>query len=397
MGKLIEGLWDCPTCGKTGIRAGLKECPGCGTPQDKNTKFRMPGTISYVPEKEAAKISRNPDWECRYCGSLNKDTEITCKGCGASKDGTRNYFEMRTEEDAKKIEKDEEYMSDYSYSGKNEQQTYTHTAPKQNYYVDVDSKNSATSILSNIWNNILSIWPYILGGVGVIAFIAIMIALFMPHDKKVQVTDFSWTRSIAIEEEQTFNESGWHLPSGARLAYTRSEIKSYEQVLDHYETVTEQKSKQVISGYETVVTGHRDLGNGYFEEITSQRPIYTTEYYTETRQEPVYRSEPVYATKYYYEIDKWVVVDHVRTNASDKDPYWGDVTLVGKQREGSYSETYTITVISDKNTEKEKVDTYNIDREQWDKLENGDIIIISVNALGIVSEIKYPEQQGGRK
>ena len=30
---------------------------------------------------------------------------------------------------------------------------------------------------------------------------------------------------------------------------------------------------------------------------------------TEDVEKPVYRKEPVYATKYYYEIDKWTVVD----------------------------------------------------------------------------------------
>lgn len=41
MGKIIEGLWDCPFCGNKRIRAGRKTCPDCGHPQDENTKFYM--------------------------------------------------------------------------------------------------------------------------------------------------------------------------------------------------------------------------------------------------------------------------------------------------------------------------------------------------------------------
>ena len=41
MGKIIEGLWDCPFCGNKRIRAGQKTCPDCGHPQDENTKFYM--------------------------------------------------------------------------------------------------------------------------------------------------------------------------------------------------------------------------------------------------------------------------------------------------------------------------------------------------------------------
>ena len=96
MGKIIEGLWDCPFCGNKRIRAGQKTCPDCGHPQDENTKFYMPDEIKYVSEEEAEKISRNPDWQCSFCGSLNSDDLNVCKNCGATKeDSERNYFEMR--------------------------------------------------------------------------------------------------------------------------------------------------------------------------------------------------------------------------------------------------------------------------------------------------------------
>lgn len=62
MGKLIEGLWDCPFCDNKRIKAGQKTCPLCGHPQDENTKFYMPDAIEYVSEEKAAKISQNPDW-----------------------------------------------------------------------------------------------------------------------------------------------------------------------------------------------------------------------------------------------------------------------------------------------------------------------------------------------
>ena len=86
MGKLVEGLWDCPFCGNKRIRAGQKTCPSCGHPQDENTKFYMPDEIKYVSDEEAAKISRNPDWQCSFCGSLNSDNLDSCANCGATKE-----------------------------------------------------------------------------------------------------------------------------------------------------------------------------------------------------------------------------------------------------------------------------------------------------------------------
>ena len=107
MGKLIEGLWDCPFCDNKRIKAGQKTCPLCGHPQDENTKFYMPDAIEYVSEEKAAKISRNPDWQCSFFGSLNSDNLNICKNCGATKeDSERNYFEIRKQEEEKKRKKE---------------------------------------------------------------------------------------------------------------------------------------------------------------------------------------------------------------------------------------------------------------------------------------------------
>ena len=177
------------------------------------------------------------------------------------------------------------------------------------------------------------------------------------------------------------------MPSKARLHYTREEIHHYKDVLDHYETVTERKSKQVISGYEEVVVGHKDLGNGYFEEITDSRPIYETEYYTETREEPVYRQEPVYQTKYYYEIDKWFFERKVETTGKDKNPYWGEVVLAEKEREGSRSETYYVTAINKKEEEKK----YKLDYNLWTDVNVEDVLNVKVHITG---EIDILDENG---
>ena len=78
----------------------------------------------------------------------------------------------------------------------------------------------------------------------------------------------------------------------------------------------------MIDHYNTEYS-YSDNGNGTFTEHTKQVPVYKTEYYEETHQEPVYRQDPVYATKYYYDIDKWF--DSGRdypSSGTDQNPYW---------------------------------------------------------------------------
>ncbi len=58
----------------------------------------------------------------------------------------------------------------------------------------------------------------------------------------------------------------------------------YESVLDHYENIEVQSSRQVYDHDEYTIV---DNGDGTFKEVS--HPVYRTEYYTETVQSPVYR------------------------------------------------------------------------------------------------------------
>lgn len=57
-------------------------------------------------------------------------------------------------------------------------------------------------------------------------------------------------------------------------------------VIDHYETVEVRRSREVYDHDEVTL---EDDGNGHFVEVS--HPVYRTEYYTVTEQQPVYRQE----------------------------------------------------------------------------------------------------------
>lgn len=174
MGKIIEGLWDCPFCGNKRIRAGQKTCPDCGHPQDENTKFYMPDEIKYVSEADAA-----------HSGNLRS-----------------NHF--------------------------------------------------------------------------------------------------------------------WH---------------------------------DVMPGTEDV-------------------------------EKPVYRKEPVYATKYYYEIDKWTVVDTAKSSGNDQNPSWPEPKLKDGQRTGAEEEHYFVTATYEKKKGKTETGRYEMDFSQWKELKKGEKIELKIDAAG---------------
>lgn len=378
MGKIVEGLWDCQYCGTKGIGGSKRTCTNCGRARDGHTRFYMAGQKRYVPSNKAQKISRNPDWVCDYCGNLNSDNDDTCQSCGAKRTSENlDYFQNKAKQESSKKEPQQRFeqrkyeskdsfgekrYSEYSCSLLNEER------PKSEI-------SQSDFNFENVKGSLKSVTTFILAFALITGLIVGLVFLLSPKEKELTITDLYWERNIEIEEYKTVNESDWYLPTGGRLQYTNREIHHYEDVFDHYETRTRQVPKERYVRTETVVTGYRDLGNGYFEEITSSRDVYETYYETEIYQEAVYRSEPVYKTKYYYEIDKWLYGRTATSKANDKNPQWPELNLNPKEREGSRNETYSAI---GKDSEENEY-TFTLSYSDWEILHFGQNVKVELS------------------
>ena len=344
MGRIVMGYWDCPVCGAREIRGDITNCPSCGRGRG-DVKFYLKnhaeneirheyerGDIEYLSEAEAKYVSKNPDWFCSYCESLNSDNAPNCKNCGASRtDSEHNYFDR-----LKKLQEQ--------------------AAAEAAANLPAQKKNRR-----KMW---VIIFVVALALAGLLYF---LLSNTTPGDWTV--TSLQWTRTIEIEHYHEAEHSGWSLPEGAKLIKQQREIHHYDQVLDHYETV--EKSRRVVDYYETTYS-YKDLGNGRFEEVEHRSPVYKTEYYT--AQEPVYRSEPRYQTKYYYTLWEWGKLRDETLSGSSADPLrWPEVRLESEyQRNGNRYETYYMTVSNEKGASA----VYSLSAENWKKLKKGDVIHI---------------------
>jgi len=95
--------------------------------------------------------------------------------------------------------------------------------------------------------------------------------ILYPKHATIEVTDIGWECDVNILERKTVEESDWNAPPGARVHDECSEIFSYTYV------------------------------NGI--------------------------SIPMYQTKHYYSIERWVESRVVKTTGNDKSPYYGEVEL----------------------------------------------------------------------
>lgn len=382
---ILMGKWDCEYCSRKGIPANIRHCPACGNPVGNNVKYYLPeGSTDYV---DPHSVPKGADWKCAYCGSYNRCTDTICKNCGASKQDGKDYFKSNFE-DIKEIVHTEPHSSNNSEAP---HIGYIPLSRSQPAPSQLRSNNEAENrsaraekLIPSIIKALNPFKKYILAGIAIIAVIIGLVLLITPKERILTVESFSWKRIMYIDEYKTVSESDWQMPSEGRLLYTRSEIRSYEHRLTGYKTET--YTQQEIDRYEQYVSGYRDLGNGYFQEIMSSRPVYKS--VTKTREVPQYTDVPIYDTKYYYYIDKWVSDHTVTTSEADKNPYWGQEPppsstppAIGDERVSSRTEHYYFvgTIV-----DSDKSQNYAISYADWIRLQDGDTVRCNVYITGKV-------------
>ena len=319
----VWGYWKCPYCGET-VRADHKDCTKCGTSIPNDVKFFMDTSkpIEYVDKEDE---NDEANWLCSYCRCQNPAKNTVCENCGAKRETAKGTYEVPKPK------------------------------PQKRTAISMPKKNHA------VWFLLAAL---LLIGIACVWY-------FAPVTREGEVVSFGWQREIAVEEYNTFRESGWTVPGGGSVVSSNREIRSYRKVLDHYEYKTKRVSKRVQDGYSVE---YKDLGNGQFKEV--RKPKYKTVYENQKVREPVYRQEPIYDTKYYYNIDKWKETDSLVSRGDDHEPKWAETDLptkvespkYGDKRQGGRKAVYWVIIKDDKGNEQKLERSF----EEWEKLNKGD-------------------------
>ncbi|HSN86092.1 MAG TPA: zinc ribbon domain-containing protein [Thermoanaerobaculia bacterium] len=310
-----EGAWDCPSCGRKKNRGPDKFCGGCGAPRGPEVKFYLPDDAPEVVEAEALKKAQaGPDWICPYCESDNPAGNSFCSGCGAPKDGAQ----------AREVV---EHRNDAPPPPPPPQPLGAQPPPPA-------GKKWTGPVMKGCG----------LGCLGLLALFALLLFLGRPKDAVLTVTGLRWERSIEVEQARTVTKQAWEgeLPAGARVLSTSREIHHHDRVQTGTRTATRTVTEQVQTGTERVKVGSRDLGNGYFEDVYEDRPVYESQSHEETYEEPVYREDPVYRNRFRYEIEEWGTVRTAQAKGEDRSPGWPDPGIGDREREGKRTEVYEV-------------------------------------------------------
>jgi hypothetical protein len=218
---------------------------------------------------------------------------------------------------------------------------------------------------------------------------ALVFFLGRPKSTTLTVTGYHWARTIAVEVRKPVVERAWEgeVPAGARVLDSSREVHHVDRIQTGTRSRTRTVSERVQTGTERVKTGTRDLGNGYFEDVFEDRPVYEERSHEETYEEPVYREQPVYRRRIRYEIQKWVPDREAKAEGGDRSPSWPDAGLGGNQRESGRQEVYEVLFT----TAEGKPAHYKAPNEQaWRAFEEGKTYEGKVKSDGEVVEVQSP-------
>lgn len=335
-----EGAWDCPQCGRKRNRGPQKHCTGCGVPRDVSVPFYLPEDApEVVAEAEKRQAAAGPDWTCTFCSGANAGDAQFCGNCGVD----RRDLAM-----TRKV-------------------TETRTAPTAAAAVAAPAAKAASG------------WCCSVGCATVLLVILLMIWMGRPVERGLRITGHQWQRTVNTEVFKTVTEDAWEgeLPPGARRRSSRREVHHVNKIQRGYDT--RQVSREVKTGTRKVKVGTKDLGNGYFEDVFEEKPIFKT--VRETVREPRYVDEPVYRTKHVYEIEKWVPGSPLMAQGRDLAPVWPQLRQARDNRERDRQQTYKILFADDKGQTYELETT---DEADWRARADGSRVKAKVSGSRVV-------------
>lgn len=323
--RIVEGTWQCASCGTQGVLGRHKTCPSCGNPRDSRSEMQFAfgtptasgGTDAETVADPAllAQAAAGADWPCPFCGSANPGTTQACRNC----------------------------------NGPRPQPTVRGAVAAPPALRSRLGKGCAVS-----------------SGCGCLSLIGLFLAFLAlgwwgsrTHEVPGQAVERSWARESAREVFTRVTREGWQdeirprrsvMPArgGGEVAgveaireCTRRQ-RGTRKVADGSREVCEDVRHSVRCGTEERCTT-RDLGNGFAEEVCDDVPTYCDETRRECRAETRYREEPVFGTLCRYDTWEWRPAARLHEKGGEEAPRWPARPVADLERE-KRTETYEVVL-----------------------------------------------------
>ncbi|MBP6471999.1 MAG: zinc ribbon domain-containing protein [Chloroflexi bacterium] len=342
--------WTCPFCGTRNPGTAAK-CTGCQAPMPADTKFEQAAEEKLITdEAKIAEAKAGPDIHCPFCGARNPAGATTCVQCmaelsegvqrekgqaiGAHRDQPAAdvacpYCGTMNPASALKCQQCGSSMAE------------TREQPKVETAVAPRSRTTT----------------YII--VGVVAVFVLLCGAFFFFANRTSdvigtVSDVNWTRAVSIEALRPVERKDWQdqIPAGAQIGSCTQEVRTTQ-------ANPAPNSVEVCGTPYTV-----DTGTGVGEVV----------------QDCEYEVYDDYCS---YTAEEWQVIDTVRQQGNDLNPFWPEPQLAAGERAGAQDASYVITFRTDGDTY-----DYSTNETQFMQAEIGSQWILKINTFNDVNAIE---------
>ncbi|MCU0241401.1 MAG: hypothetical protein MUF51_03140 [Vicinamibacteria bacterium] len=372
--RILEGTWDCTSCGSTKVLGRHKVCPQCGNPREEGqeTEFDFgPQTASGASTRESvedaaalAVANAGEDWKCVFCGASNRGDVQVCRACSAPRD----------QEPAERAAQPRPVVA-----------TPPLEPPRRR------------------WTK-----PCLVGcALGVLGFVAfILFAIWGGRTSEFtgRVVSRNWSRTIEQQRFTRVTREGWRdslserpavmpvrgageAPGVENLRDCSQKQRGTRQVADGTERVCEDKTRRVACGTEEKCT-RKTLKNGFAQETCTDVTKYCDESYRDCRNKTRYKDVPVYGTSCRYDTWEWQKVNVFSAQGQDDTPRWPEAQEDALDRL-SRAEHYNV-VIEFTRKGASRQHTLALTREdEYQSWHPGETVTLVVNNLGTVRDVRH--------
>jgi len=304
--EVILLFWDCPECGHAHIPGPTQRCPNCFWWRDRGVEFyEAPDSRVLTPEEVAQ--YQGPDWICKVCGAANPErgepvANLICGNCQQWQTNSLDLGEAAPEDLASGmvvVQKSGTWEEGFHLPPETESDT-AESLPRQGFN----------------WRKYRNV-----ATVGIVGFASCGVLwgawqAIAPRSIEAEIVSRDWVVSVEIQEQRPVAEGGWSVPSDAYHVRSSQRQRGTRQVQ------TGTRTEQVQVAYQEQ-TGTREecktvsRGDGTGTRSCQDVPVYETRYRTETKEVPVYTTEPVYDTWYDYTVDRWQTLRTVEERGTD--------------------------------------------------------------------------------
>lgn len=362
--RIIEGKWDCTSCGTKGVLGRHKECPSCGNPREAGAEMKFDfgetrsdgsAAAETVTDADALKAAEaGADWFCAFCGTGNSQGLQKCGNCGAD----------RTERklDAPKDTVQEKVKEPRNRSKLKGLALCAILVVGSCIYWGTREHQMSGSVISTSWKRSVSRETFIRG----------------PRQE--------WRDNIKLGPARMPVNGAGEDPGGENL---RACVRKYRRTVQEpcgVRNVCKNVSERYSCGSERKCSV-RDKGNGFAEEVCRSVPKTCTRTVQKCANETRYCDRRIDDDWCTYDTWSWVAAAPVELRGEDSSPRWPEVRA-GQLDRLTRQESYEVGI---RYGEGDQVKNHTLNpatEGEYVRWRKGDSLRVTSNNFGTVTSVE---------